>query len=585
MKTWGVAFVFFATLSLLAADACYYGNGKNICMTRTGDIVSFRGGEAMRLTGELGIRFRDGTTARLRDALLKKYGLTAVETYADWPVYAKVAVPQGADSFRLSRSLVESGAAKWAQPVWLQKSEFLSTVPNDTFYANQSWHHEMIHSPEAWDTTTGDPRAIIAIVDTGTDTQHPDLWPNLLIGASFVPTENYVDPNMNSLAGYQVAHGTAVSGLANAKGNNGMGVAGVCWDCGLLPIKYSGAAELGFPNDRKFNAMKWAIDNGAWVINNSWKIAPDTKDDESGGSYTCITVAYDNYVTESIDYALANGRGGRGTIIVFASGNEGCSTDLNENFQTDDLVVVSALAANGAMDSYSNYGPATDIGSPAGYDITIDMRGLTTTDSTLAGKGYNPHYANDLPDQNYTKFFSGTSGAAPQVTAALALMLSVAPYLTAAEAIACLKSSASVPTQSCKYGDTALCYGAGVLNVQAMVESAKNGLCGGIPECGGVAGDCGDGMDCWNGICVEGGTATDNDALPDDAVTDEEESDANDESDESDMKDEMIDEDREYPDQSDVSEPLDNSDIVDETPGTDTINPVNNDGGCGCSLI
>ncbi len=584
MRSFLIAVMLLTGAPLLAADACYYGNGKSVCMERTGDTVSFRGGEPMRLTGEMGIRFRDGTTERMRDAILKKYGLTPVAVYADWPVYVKVKVPQGSDGFRLSRMLVESGSVKWAQPIWIQKVEFLSTVPNDTFYTDQSWHHEMIHSPEAWDITTGDPRAVIAIVDTGVDTQHPDLWPNLLIGASFVPTENYVDPNMGSLAGYQAAHGTAVAGLATAKGNNGMGVAGVCWDCGLLPIKYSGGSELGFPNDRKFNAMKWAVDNGAWVINNSWKIMPDTKEDENG-SLSCITVAYDNYVTESINYAFANGRGGRGTVILFASGNSGCTTDLNENFQTDDLVVVSALAATGAIDSYSNYGPATDIGSPAGYDLTIDMRGLTTTDSTLAGKGYNPHYAGDLPDQSYTKFFSGTSGAAPQVTAAVAMMLSVAPYLTAAEAIGCLKSSASAPTQGCKYGDPALCYGAGVLNVQAMVENAKNGTCGGTPECSGPD-DCGDGKECWNGICVEGGTVSDNDVIPDDTIPDETVTDDQ-------LPDDQMPDDQTPDDQPDLSEaegsdqsdPPDTTVVLDEMVTDDAINPVNEDDGCGCSLI
>jgi len=572
-------------MQIAAADTCYYGGGKIVCMTRVNDIVSFHGGEPMWLTGDMGIRFRDDTSDRIREAALKRYGLVVVEQYADWPHYVKVSVPKGTDAFRVSRLLVENGIAKWAQPIWIQKGELLSTVPNDTYYTNQSWHHEMIRSPGAWDITTGDPRVIIAIIDCGVDTQHPDLWPNLLTGISFVPTEPYVDPNMNTFATYQMAHGTAVAGLAAAKGNNSIGVAGVCWDCAILPIKYS-SAEIGYPTDRKLAAMKWAVDTGAWVINNSWKIGPDTKEDENGNR-TCITVPYDNFVTESVAYAAQYGRNGRGTVVIFAAGNEGCNTDLNENFQTDDFVVVSALAANGAIASYSNYGAAIDIGSPAGYDITIDMRALTTTDSTLPGKGYNPHYVGDLPDQNYTRFFNGTSGAAPQVTAAIALMLTVAPYLTVTEAIACLKSSAAVPIQPCKYGDSSLCYGAGVLNVQAMVENAKNGLCGGAPECSDPD-DCGSGMKCWNGICVGKGAVDDDDTIPDntvldDAVLDDVPIGDNEPSDETLGDDRVISDDVPL---SDGATTPDNTLETDEAPiADDVVAESGDEGGCGCALI
>lgn len=577
---WWGALLFAVQLS--ASDACYYGAGKKFCMTRTGDTVSYRGGTPMKLTGELGLRFADGTSAAARQKLLSLHALTPVGSVTGLPQYLKVRLAPGADAFAISQRLVESGNVKWAQPVWYEKPEPLAITPNDTYYGD-AWHHPMIHSPEAWDTVTGDPRSVVAIVDCGTDTQHPDLFTHILMGNSFAADEPYVDPDPSgtNLNGYSRAHGTAVAGVAVATGNNGFGVAGVCWNCGLLPVKYFGN-EIFIPNDRKLAALTWTVDNGAWVINNSWLINQD-KD----GDACKLNIPYDNYAGEAVAYGKANGRGGRGTVMVFGAGNSACDTAWNDNFKNlhGDILVVSALRSTGDITDYSNYGIYIDIAAPSGFD-TADNKGLVTTDWTAAGMGYNPHFMNDLPDQSYTKFFNGTSGAAPVVTGAIGLLLSVAPYLTHAEVIACVKQSAGAGTEGCLYGGDEECYGAGVLNVQAMVENAQNGLCGGTPECDGPE-DCGEG-DCWNGICVETGTVIDDDVMPDDDTEVSDLSDGSEPSDDNadddqtpdDQPDPMADEDTEMSDLSDGSE------WSDEIVADDAINPLKEeDDGCGCSLI
>lgn len=570
---------------LLAKDACYKAMGKDICFSRhNADTIIGINGNPLKLTGEVGIRFNNNVTEKARTALIKRFGLISVLSYDNWPVYIKVKVPNGIDPFDIAKALNGTGLVKWAQPVWLERSDLLSTTPNDTYYTEQTWHHEMIHSPEAWDITTGDPRAVIAIIDCGVATQHVDLMPNILPGKSFVPTESSVDPNMNSVIGYQMAHGTCVAGTAAAKGNNGIGVAGVCWDCSILPIKYD-SVQIDIPADRKLNAMKWAVDNGAWVINNSWGIAPDHT--TQGSTITCIEVAADNYTAESVDYAAKNGRGGRGTVIFFAGGNSACSTDLNANFQTDTFVKVAALNATGAAASYSEWGPAIDIAAPAGYDIGIDNRGLATTDAFEAGKGWNPGLPMapaDLQDQAYTKFFYGTSGATPQVAAAVAMMLSVAPYLTAAEAIACMKKSASAPTKPCSQGDNSLCYGAGILNVEAMVKNAKSGACGGTPECKtGEANTCGEGKYCWNGICAEGEATTDDDVMADEGdVPDQSELPDNDTI----INDTVITPDSSSAKDADTAVQIDNNgNTADNTTISDEDTANSNSGGCGCAVI
>lgn len=574
----------FTGMQLLAADACYYGNGKKVCMTRVGDTVSYRGGAPMRLTGELGVRFVDGTSAAARQKLLSLHALTPVGSVEGLSQYVKVRLEPGADAFAISQRLVESGKVKWAQPVWLEKAEPLATTPNDTYFSEE-WHHGMIHSPEAWDTATGDPRSVVAIVDCGTDTQHPDLFTHMLMGNSFAANEPYVDPDPSgtNMTAYSRAHGTAVAGVAVATGNNGFGVAGVCWNCGLLPVKYFGN-EVFIPNDRKLVALTWTVDNGAWVINNSWLINQD-KDGDACKS----NIPYDNYAGEAVVYGKANGRGGRGTVMVFGAGNSACDTQWNDNFKNlhGDILVVSALRSTGDITDYSNYGIYIDISAPSGFD-TADNKGLVTTDWTVAGMGYNPHFMNDLPDQSYTKFFNGTSGAAPVVTGAIGLMLSVAPYLTHAEVIACVKQSAAAGTQGCIHGSDEECYGAGVLNVQAMVENAKNGLCGGTPECDGPE-DCGDG-DCWNGICVEGGTVTDDEVEDDDDPPTGEGSEpdwfeAEPDIDTTVTDDQPVVDETDQSDQTADVDEVDGMDDMDTMAGEDSVIPVNDDNGCGCSML
>ena len=574
MKIGIIIILFLGVMQIAAADACYYGAGKKFCMTRVGNTVSYHGGTPMKLTGELGIRFADGISAAERQKLLSLYALSPVGTVSGLSQYVKVRITPDADAFAIGQKLVETGKVKWAQPVWYEKAEPLSTTPNDPYFG-EAWHHTMIHSPEAWDTTVGDPRVVVGIVDSGTDTQHPDLLSHMLMGASFANNEPYVDPNQSgmNLTAYSRAHGTCVAGVATATGNNGIGVVGVCWNCGLLPVKYFGN-EIVIPNDRKLTALKWTVDNGAWVINNSWLINQDKDGDECK-----LNIPYDNYAGEAVAYANTNGRDGRGTLMVFGAGNSECDTQWNDNFKNlhGQILVVSAIRSTGDITDYSNYGMYIDIAAPSGLDMSDD-KGLVTTDWTVAGMGYNPHYNNDFDDQNYTRYFSGTSGAAPVVTGAIALMLSVAPYLTRDEIIACVKNSASPGTKDCIHGGNSDCYGAGVLDVQAMVENAKNGLCGGTPECTDPD-DCGQSEECWNGICVEEQAQDDPDVIPDeDTAIDE----PVDDTDVVDITDDTVDEDvLEQPDQQ--SQP-DNNIQPDEQENDDTV-VEEKDSGCGCSML
>lgn len=470
----------FIPFLVAGSDACYYYGKTLTCLKERGVVLnsldsSFR----FPLTGEVGLVFKKDVGTEKINEVMKKYSFKIARTLEGVDGYYIFSAPAGTDLFKVSRELSESGLVKWAQPVWLEKP-VLSFVPNDTYYPDQ-WQHSFVNSEKAWDIVKGYPDAKIAVVDSGVDTMHPDLL--LQLGMSFVPGEPQIDPVMGTLQNkYYLAHGTAVSGIAAGQGDNGTGVAGVCLKCSVIPIKYIGNEMNLPPADRKLNAIKWAVDAGAWVINNSWTIAPDKDNDTD----QCIDIPLDNFVKEMTDYAVEKGRNGLGTIIVWAAGNSACDTSGNPSLLDERNVVVSGLDLDGSLVYYSNYGVNVDIAAPAG-DADPAKSGLITTDVTQNGKGFNPAFndANagytDYMDQAYTKYFDGTSAAAPVVAGALALMLSANPSMTYDEAIDCMKKAAAVPQAECSYGEKSVCFGAGILDAGKMVELASGGECGGEP--------------------------------------------------------------------------------------------------------
>ncbi len=140
---------------------------------------------------------------------------------------------------------------EWAEPDYLA---YPVTIPNDPQFPSQ-WGLSLIDAPAAWDISTGSPTVTIALLDSGQDFSHPDLtskiWTNPgenagngldddnngyidhLHGWEFVNTDN--DPADDN------GHGTQTAGVAGAASNNGIGVAGVCWNCSLLPVKVMSA--------------------------------------------------------------------------------------------------------------------------------------------------------------------------------------------------------------------------------------------------------------------------------------------------------------------------------------------------------
>ncbi len=244
-----------------------------------------------------------------------------------------------------------------------------TATPDDSRF-NRQWHLTTIGAAGAWDVTVGDPEVIVAVLDTGVDGGHPDLIPNLLEGwNAFNNNTDTTDPH---------GHGTKVAGVIAAAGNNGLGVASVAWDCGILPVRIADAD--GLTTSYAITAgMRWAVAREAEVINISF--AP---------------LYWDTLVARQARLARL-----AGTVVVIATGNNGITSEAPGS---DEILFVGATDRTDQLASFSNNGDFVDLVAP-GVDIYTTMRN---------GR-YGP--------------WSGTSFAAPIVSGVAALIFSVNPAL------------------------------------------------------------------------------------------------------------------------------------------------------------
>ena len=266
-------------------------------------------------------------------------------------------------------------------------------TPNDTDFAQQ-WGLTQINAPTAWDTTTGSNSVTIALVDSGMDKTHPDLsskvWtnPGEVAGNSIDDDNNgFVDDlngwnfvNGNNNPADDNGHGTLVAGIAGAASNNGIGVAGVCWQCKLMPVKVMSAGGVANYSDIASGVL-YAAQKGAKVINLSL-----------GGSA-------DSQTLHSAIQAAANTYN---VVVVAGAGNDNASA----NFYPAAYEEVLAVAGTDESDvhvSTSNYGAWVDVSAP-GQNIhtTASGGGYATSSGTSLAAPFAAGLAGLLQSKNST---------------------------------------------------------------------------------------------------------------------------------------------------------------------------------------
>ena len=285
----------------------------------------------------------------------------------------------------------ETGRFEAIDPSFLLKLNLCST--NDPeFY--QQWGLKNTTNPGydinvegAWSISTGS-GIEVAVFDSGIDPSHRDLSANL--------NSIRYDVSSGSIYTYPFSegHGTHIAGIIGAEANNGYDIVGVSYDAELLGVRLTEPSGYSLPSppDSIASAINWAWIYGADVLNCSW--------DYNAGSSQLLD--------DSIVNALKYGRTNRGSIVVFASGNDGNSAISYPANVDNRILTVGAMDNSGYRDSDSNYGAQLDVVAP-GVDII----------STIPF------------DQTGTD--SGTSMAAAHVSGVAALMLQANLQLTVSE--------------------------------------------------------------------------------------------------------------------------------------------------------
>ena len=295
--------------------------------------------------------------------------------------------------------------------------------PNDAFFPNQ-WHlHNTgqyggtpgadINAREAWEITRGDPNIVIAILDTGVDSNHPDLINNLVPGYDFVDRDDRPDPSQQlPFPNANDAHGTLMAGVAAAEGNNGIGVVGVAPKSKIMPIKILSGRRGLIGEDDLADALRWAARHGADVLSNSW------------GLPFASTILHS--AVKDVTEPGGIGREGKGCVVVWAVASRGRRIPSTWQEAYEEVIAVGAVDQNDTRWYFSDYGPELDIMAPSGEPE--GERAIWTTD--ILGYPGVSVFNEDPNLLDYTDKAWDTSICAPMVAGVAALILSEDPNLS-----------------------------------------------------------------------------------------------------------------------------------------------------------
>ena len=275
-------------------------------------------------------------------------------------------------------------------PYFNQQWNLLNTGQQDNNYIGLD-----INYCNARAITSGVDSIRIAVIDDGI-ASHFDV--------SYLYSYSYDAHTCSYPAQVYGAHGTQCAGIIGAHTDNHHGVAGIAPDCSLISISFKDDT----PYSKIATGIEFAVNQNAAVLSNSW-------------------IAYSNslFINNAIEYALTEGRDGKGCVVVFAAGNSYSSPIAYPANYNPDIIAVGAMNASAERASFSNYGEGLDIMAP-GVNIP------TTIPS-------EPPYQFS---GSFCTNFSGTSAACPHVAAVAGLILSINPNLTQKEVAHIIESTA-----------------------------------------------------------------------------------------------------------------------------------------------
>lgn len=312
---------------------------------------------------------------------------------------------------------------------------------------SKQWGMNDIGGLDIWKSFRGNQDMVVAVIDTGVDYTHEDLLPNMwrnpgeagvdangkdkstngidddnngyvddIVGWDFVSNDNKpydlaVDPMQLLAGGGNPGHGTHCAGNVGARGSNNIGISGVAPDVKIMALRFISEKGAGTTAEA-VKAIRYAVDNGAKVLSNSWGSEGEDPEDRDGNKILKETIQYCQ--DKGVLFIAAAGNGHKG---VGYNNDTDAKPALPASYDHDIIMSVAALDSQDKLGSFSNWGAKTvDIGAP-GVKVFSTTVGSNYTDTVLDMFGY-------------TVYWDGTSMATPHVAGAAALYWSAHPNQT-----------------------------------------------------------------------------------------------------------------------------------------------------------
>lgn len=401
--------------------------------TRPPDLTA-RGLDLLRSGGPIAV-YRPRAISRLRS-------LAQGAPLADSSEYATSAA---------AADLADVPGIRCANPNYLYQR---LTEPNDPHFPLQ-WHYPLINLPQAWDVTQGSSNVRVAVIDTGIVSAHPEFQGRLIAGFDMITDpvragdgdgrdSNPEDPGDGVGTGQPSSfHGTHVAGTIGANGNNGAGVAGVDWNCKIMPVRVlgrGGGATADIADGILFAA---GLANGSGQVPAQ---RVDVANMSLGGPGA-------NPVLEQACNAATNA----GVLLIAAAGNDN-TADPGSPASFASVISVGAVDMLRQRAPYSNFNSTIDIWAPGG-DMTVDRNGDTFADGVLSCMADEQH-------QLFFSFEQGTSMASPHVAGVAALVKAANPALSNEQIRSILLATATPVTGLPNQG--------ALVDALAAVQSAGN---------------------------------------------------------------------------------------------------------------
>lgn len=370
------------------------------------------------MEGEVLVKFKSGTLTASSLKTHQSVGAAVLKSFKIVPNLQLVKLNGDTTVREAVLRYMADPLVEYAEPNYIRRAS--ATIPNDQYFHQQWALHNTgtfaagtagadIKAVQAWDIHTGNGEIVIAVLDTGIDYNHAELSGNIWINTGEIPNNgidddgngkiddwrgwNFVSNNNNPIDNH--GHGTFVSGIIGAKGNNLIGIAGMMWNVKIMPLKFLDNKGEGTTSD-EIAAIQYAISKGAKIINASY----------SGSSYS------------QAEYDAVASANSVGILVMAAAGNGNNGIGVNNDFLPEypasynlpNIISIAATDQNDKRASFSNFGlNSVHVAAPGVYI-------LSTVPTSIFPTGYD--------------FLLGTSASTPHVSGLTGLLYSYYTHFT-----------------------------------------------------------------------------------------------------------------------------------------------------------